>query len=465
MNLLHAPRETTERSELRSEMDMHMRSRWLLIARITWVALVVLTLSAFFVGLPIYFTHLQTACVDTGTCALNGALNPAGIRALQNLGFSLSGYAAYMVTLYVLVSLVWLVVGLLIFWRKSDDLMALFVALFLATYIPGIQYGPAYALAMVYPAWDLPGKFLSLLVLISIGLFLCLFPNGRFVPRWTRWLIVAGIVWLIPIDFFPDSPFSSSNLPPLLASIVWLFFLGSLVFAQIYRYRRVSTPVQRQQTKWVVFGGTAAMVGVAVLELSHLIVFRRAGSIYELINLTGYLIVLLPIPFCIGIAILRYRLWDIDVIINRTLVYGTLTGLLVLVYVGLVIGLQILLHGLTGGNDLAIIASTLVIAALFQPLRGRVQAIIDRRFYRRKYDASKTVAAFSSTLRQEVDLDQLREQLLVVVQETMQPTFVSLWLPKPKPRFPLARNGSHAGTAVHKQLAGVEHSSSERPGT
>jgi hypothetical protein len=210
---------------------------------------------------------------------------------------------------------------------------------------------------------------------------------------------------------------------------------GSGVVAQIYRYTRVSGPVQRQQTKWVVFGLAATTLVIFGREIPLLIFpsLSASSSFYFLLSTYVYPPGLLLIPLTLGVAILRYRLWDIDTLINKALVYGGLSLLLAAVYLGLIVGLESL-FGLVSGQasqPIVIVVSTLVIAALFQPLRHRVQAIIDRRFYRHKYDAARTLAAFSATLQNEVDLSQLSEQLVAVVQETMQPASVSLWLRPP----------------------------------
>jgi hypothetical protein len=259
---------------------------------------------------------------------------------------------------------------------------------------------------------------------------LYLFPDGQFVPRWTRPLAV----FMVGINIFLNTyPGAFSRLSLWVISAIFLGLGGSGFVAQIYRYLRVSGPVQRQQTKWVVFGFTATMLVILgrYVPILIFISLSTSSSLYFLVYTYVYPVGLLLIPLTLGIAILRYRLWDIDILINRTLVYGTLTGLLALVYFGLVITLQALFKGVTGqvgASPLVIVNSTLVIAALFQPLRHRIQKIIDRRFYRCKYDAAKTLEAFNATLRNEMDLTELSEQLVAVVQETMQPAHVSLWL-------------------------------------
>ena len=213
-------------------------------------------------------------------------------------------------------------------------------------------------------------------------------------------------------------------------------YVVSLVWSQVYRYRRVSSPAQRLQTRWVVFGTTLAIAGSFPTRLPLDFSWVNGDSPFVLLVLeAGFTLSFLLVPFSIGAAMVRSHLFDIDVIINRALVYGPLTAMLALVYVGGVVGLQYLLRVLTGQEStLAVVASTLVIAALFNPLRRRVQAFVDRRFYRTKYDAAKTLAAFSTRLREETDVDVLRNDVVGVARSTVQPAHASLWLrPDPGP--------------------------------
>jgi hypothetical protein len=210
-----------------------------------------------------------------------------------------------------------------------------------------------------------------------------------------------------------------------------------IVGAQWYRYHRVSTAVQRQQTKWIVWGSSVAMMGVMLVLLPEAVLpsLVQSSWFYRLLDAPSLTIALFLGSLSIGMALMRSRLWDVDVLINRTLVYGVLTFLLVLIYAGLVIAFQFLLRGfLEQTNDIALVASTLAIAAVFHPLRMGIQSSIDRRFYRRKYDAARTLAAYSARLssRDDIDLNTLTDDLLTVVEETMQPAHVSLWLFSPE---------------------------------
>ena len=412
-----------------------LQGRWLAIARAVWIVLALLLLANFLASIPASYIQLRTICTNStfGRCNI-WQLGPANMQALHRLGLSLDTYAVYTLTIDVIASLVFLAVGAVIFWRKSDEWMGLFVSLVLVIFG---SLGISDSLAGTFITGQTPGavKLLYLLLILqwpALGALLVTFPTGRFVPRWS-WVVV--LLWLLQVWFFSFG--NIGNWPLVLIAADLLLLLGSTAGIQVYRYLRVYNLVQRQQTKWLVY----AFSVIVVLSVFHLTIaglvpaFNQPDSPDRLTRATMTIIFFLLIPLSIGIAILRYRLWDIDVIINRTLVYGTLTALLALIYAGLVIGLQSLLHGLTGQaaeNPLAVVASTLVIAALFNPLRQRIQAFIDRRFYRRKYDAARTLEAFSATLRNEVDLDRLSEQLVAVVQETMQPTFLSLWLRKPE---------------------------------
>ena len=272
----------------------------------------------------------------------------------------------------------------------------------------------------------------ALLTELCIDLFFLLFPGGQFVPRWARWAIAVDLL-LTAFSILPPahSPLNANNWALPISGIGFIGLYLVMIFSQIYRYVRVSNPVQRQQTKWAVFGIVISGVCLVGLGVTSSIPAFTQGAFYELIINTLYPLVLLPIPLSIGVAILRYRLWDIDAIINKTLVYGLLTGILGALYAGLIIGLE----GVAGiitrvsvQQPLVLVLSTLAIAALFRPVRNRLQLVIDRRFYRHKYDAEQALNTFSSTLQREVDLEQIHQQLLAVVQETIQPTQVTLWL-------------------------------------
>jgi hypothetical protein len=276
-----------------------------------------------------------------------------------------------------------------------------------------------------------PNECLTFLGSALLVLVFLLFPSGQFVPSFTRWIFVVFLAMQVPIIFLQAPPLIPNAPVSQPGWLVAASEFATVALVQLYRYRRVSSPRERQQTKWVIFGLAVPIAVNVIVTVLYLIfpMVALSGSLSSLAyNVFGACWPLF-LPLSFGFAMLRSRLWDIDVLINRTLVYGALTVSLTLIYVGLVMGLSALLRGLISqDNSVAIVLSTLASVVLSQPLRRRIQRLIDRRFYRHKYDAARTLADFSAALRQEVDLRQLSEQLVAVVQETMQPTSVSLWL-------------------------------------
>ncbi len=406
--------------------EVRLRGRALLTFRVIWIACALFNLTLFLLNLlkPAFGGQI-VICPLTFTCPPSEST----LQILKQAQIPPAAYDTYVLIFGLIFGLIFLTMSALLFWRTFDQpvgLLASFAFLFIG-----------FAVFLGNPPSTVPPALVGSISLIQtsvqdlcLGFFLVTFPDGRFVPRWS-WLIgctlfVQGVFFQLP------GPLNILSWPFPLIAIELVLAYGSPIVIQIYRYRRVSTAVQRQQTKWVIFGLVSALLLLFVSFFSGALF--PPDSLYQLTSEPFSSLAFLLLPLSISIAILRSRLWDIDVLINRTLVYGTLTVLLVLVYVGLVIGLGALVGlftGQTGQSPIAIVASTLVIAALVRPLRQRLQALIDRRFYRRKYNAAKTLAAFSATLRQEVDLATLSEHLVEVVQETMQPASVSLWLRPP----------------------------------
>lgn len=418
-----------------------LRGRWLALARIGWGLGVLVEATVFLFSVPALFTLVHHPCSAlTGCIPAQSSL--ADFRKLGGQDPAIHAYAVYVLVTVLADTLVGVTVGGLIAWRKWRDPMGLFVSfvlianasnsvIFGASPTWNVATGRVYVpevLARSGPVISVVGIAVEELLYPALAIFLLTFPTGRFTPRWSALFV---LLWIVQdVLFFVGAPFAIIG-PCLLATS------GSTAAIQVYRYARRYTPVQRQQTKWVVF--SFAFVALP-LSIGYYVApmlwptLNTPGSVYRLANIAVLLVGWMLISLGVGIAILRHRLYDIDVIIRRTLIYGSLTTILAAVYFGVVIGLQSLVTALTHQTNpqpVIIVASTLLIAMLFDPVHRQVQATIDRRFYRAKYNAARTLEAFATTLRTETDLSELSGRLMEVVQKTMQPASVSLWLREP----------------------------------
>jgi hypothetical protein len=389
-----------------------LRGRWVVIARAGWVIIAILALGLFVASIPGYVSSVLSLGQNPSMGAPVDA--PAGVVHALDLVGVLASIAA---------ALLCMTLACLLFWRKADDWMVMYISSYLLVY-GVVLAGPLERAEAFYPWW--PSLAIDViqplfLAVPTLALFL-LFPDGRFAPRWTRWLILFSV------------PLTALTLyaPPYGWVLIGVIVLGA-VYAQTYRYRHHSTPTERQQTKWVLFGVLLWLLLMGILFVPYSIELTLpTGSPlpwWTLATSTGWWLTMTIVPLSLAVAVLRHRLYEIDLIINRTLVYGSLTVTLIALYFGSVVGLQRVFVAVAGHTStLAVVASTLVIAALFNPLRRRIQSFIDRRFYRRKYDAVRTLEAFSGKLRDETDLEALNDDLVGVVRETMQPAHVSVWL-------------------------------------
>ena len=409
----------------------------ILTLRLAWLAIFLVLLVMFLGGIPARFKDLQTICGSESCVVLS--LQSAEAQILADAGLTMAIYAGYHIVIELVTGGGTALLSVLFFWKRFDDPMGILVAYFLMLISLNFMTELDSAFVRANTSLILLQNIISSLTVIPMTMLLFVFPDGRFVPRWT-WIIALFISLIAIIDpifvaagyIIPSGQFSL---------ILVIIFLPAVLFGvgtQIYRYRVISNPSQKQQTKWVLFGFmafTVPLIGWTLfIELFPVSVGLPRLIFYTFIyGIMAIFLVCFPLSFVI--AITRYRLWDIDLLIRRTLVYSLLTGALLVVYFGTVVVVQTAVNILTGqeqSSQLTIALSTLLIAALFNPLRRRVQSFIDRRFYRRKYDAQQILARFAETARDEVELERLTAVLLSVVGETMQPEQTSLWLKKTK---------------------------------
>ena len=400
-------------------------SRLLTFARLFWLAFLVFKWVYWVASMPRFFALVNAGAIPTVVTSGGVQVSPELFAASAAVwGLTVPAWAVLNTLINILSHVVFTLTAALVWWRLRTWFGWLTVMV-LSVGGSNVQSNVVRT-AMISPVAQTIWEF-GALIWPLFFVWLYLFPDGRAVPRRLRWAIgplVAVFTLLFVVSVIPGvltALRASADLIPALDQfgsvlIVPLFFL--ILGAQIYRYLRVSGKVERDQTKWFLFG--------LVVTVAFPLVADRFVTLPTEVEVMAFM----AIPLGIGVGVLRYHLWDIDIIIRKALVYAVLTALLALVYFGGVVLLQRLFGALTGvaQSPLAVVVSTLAIAALFTPLRRRIQDTIDRRFFRKKYDAQRVLAQFALTARDETDLDTLTGELARVVQETLQPERVSVWL-------------------------------------
>ena len=405
-----------------------LHGRVLVAARAIWLIVAAITLSLFAASIPAQVAFVRTICT-TSACGTS-QLRPSGVRALHAAGLSLGFYAAYTVALNVIFATVFALVGALVFWRRSDDRMALLASIALVTFGVSAFTGALDPLTLAQPGWRLPAAAVNYLGSTTFILFLYVFPDARFVPRPMRWVALVVMVQQLLHYFFPFSPLDVRAWPVLFQLFVPIAILGTILFAQGYRYQRVSSTAQREQTKWVVLGIIAGLGGYLIV-LTTLNIAVQAASVPTVVILTlvgttvAYACVLL-IPVSIAAALLRSHLFDVDVLIERTLVYGALTASVIALYVVIVGALSVAFQ--VRANVVISLAATGVIAVAFQPLRERLQRAVNRLVYGQRDEPYAVISRLGMRLEATLAPEEVLPGLVETVAQALKLPYVALLL-------------------------------------
>jgi len=455
MSLHQAPLQGTFKPDMAIPHATSTRvwGRRLLLMRLGWTILAVINLGLFFVSIPVYYAQLFVLCRDPRQGCATGQLTPGNVLALHQLGISLGSYATYTLAISIFASSIFLIVGLVLFWRRSDDWMAVFASIVLLIFA-GIHDVRASAISLPgAPVLDTLLILIGTLILgvggyCGLGLLFSLFPTGRPVPGFAWTLVLLWLIQIVPWALPPDSPYQILNWPPLLFAGEQLLLWGTSMSVQLYRYTLVSDHVQRQQSKWLIFGfALSLLLDIPYLGLPGLFpALAAASSPYLLFNVTAFELFHVSVPLAIGFAILHYRLWDIDLIINRTLVYGTLTLSVIGLYVLVVVGLGTLIQ--VRGNVLLSLLATGLIAVLFQPLRLRLQRAVNRLMYGERDDPYAVLARLGSRLEATLVPEKVLPTIVETVAQALKLPYVAIAL--------LPEQESFNGTGTAARTAGAQ---------
>jgi len=403
------------------------KNGWLTLARVIQVLVIGLTIGLFILSVP--FNYQQRGLVCEAEPCPPAQLNTAMVQALADIGVSVEGLVWLSIALDVLSTLTYTACALFIMMRKPNDLVAIFVTVMLVTFGTATYTGALKGLAFQQPEWGFVLNTIEMIGSFSIVAFLFVFPSGRFTPRWSAVLLVVWVLFQLPLYYFPNSPLNLENSNPLLYSLILVAGLLSGVGSQLYRYRWVSKPTEQQQTKWAVYGLIVGFGGYNIIRLLSLTLDAPRGSDFP-ISLALFIasrIFMLLVPLSIGVAVLRFRLWDINPIINRTLVYGALSLGTMAVYI-LAVGIFSNFFQSRIANFVTAFVATGVIAILFEPMRARLQRAVNRLMYGERDDPATILVRLSRRLDSSLAPNSVLPTIVETVAQTLKLPYAAIAL-------------------------------------
>jgi len=412
--------------------------RWLILARAFQIIIICLTIGLFIINIPLNYEQRTTIC-ETDPCPPN-QLSIRSVQALEKVGMSVQDLVVQTIALDILIAVIFTTCAIIIFIRKPNDPFTIFVTIMLVTFGTSTFTGGIRGIAIAYPQLEWLTQTIAFIGSVSILAFFFVFPNGRFTPRWTVALFIAWVLFQLPRYYFPNSSLILHGDSGIYNLLFVAFFLSG-VAAQIYRYIRVSNAVERQQTKWVIYGLTIGMGCYLVLRTLSILVSDPMGSglLVSLGVVVASTFFILLIPISITVAVIRYRLWDINPIINRTLVYGALSGLTIALYI---LAVGIASRYFQGANLIVSFITTGVIAIIFEPLREWLQRAVNRVMYGERDDPATVLTRLSRRLDSALAPDSVLQTIVETLAQTLRLPYavISLSDNTPAPRFASTQN-------------------------
>lgn len=400
-------------------------SIWLKLARLLQVATICLAIGLFIVSIPLNYEQRSIIC-NTEPCPPE-QLTLESVQALNDMGMSVSSLVSLTIAVDLLVAVPYTVCAVIIFIRKPNELLTIFISVMLVVFGTATFTGAMRGFSSLYPEFDWLTKTVEMAGSVSLVAFLLVFPNGRFLPRWTVAILFSWFLFQLPRYYSPDSPFNLANTNPVLYNVIFAAGILSGVGLQVYRYLRSSNLIEKQQTKWVVYGLAIGVGGYVIIRGLSFFVPDPNGSglpiALGLLILSVFFMLLFPIS--IAVAVVRYRLWDINPIINRTLVYGALSASTIALYI---LGVGLASRFFQGANFIFAFIATGIIAILFEPLRERLQRAVNRLMYGERDDPATVLTRLSQRLNSALAPDSVLQTIVETLSQTLRLPYAAISL-------------------------------------